>query len=171
MQLLRQKPIQSISVKELCELAGINRGTFYSHYTDIYDLLNQLETEMMSDFEKALEPLLSDDVSELTPLRITTEVFRCLKENSDLCTVTLGNYGDKDFAKKLISIGREKCMASYLKYFENSSPKKIEYFYAFVSSGCIGLLEKWLSDGMVCPAEDVAQAAEKLIMCSMEFLK
>ena len=31
--LLEQKPIQSISVKELCERAGINRGTFYSHYT------------------------------------------------------------------------------------------------------------------------------------------
>lgn len=29
--LLRQKPIQSISVKELCELAEINRGTFYAH--------------------------------------------------------------------------------------------------------------------------------------------
>ena len=39
--LLSQKPIQSISVKELCELAGINRGTFYSHYTDIYDLLRK----------------------------------------------------------------------------------------------------------------------------------
>ena len=39
MELLRQKPLASISVKELCELAGINRGTFYSHYQDVYDLL------------------------------------------------------------------------------------------------------------------------------------
>ena len=39
MELLRQKPIQAISIKELCESAGINRGTFYAHYTDMYDLL------------------------------------------------------------------------------------------------------------------------------------
>ena len=30
-QLLNEKPIQSISVKELCMQAGINRGTFYAH--------------------------------------------------------------------------------------------------------------------------------------------
>ncbi|MFR9208180.1 MAG: TetR/AcrR family transcriptional regulator [Lachnospiraceae bacterium] len=43
--LLKQKPIQSISIKELCESAGINRGTFYSHYSDIYDLLKQIEDD------------------------------------------------------------------------------------------------------------------------------
>ena len=37
MDLLKQKPIQSISIRELCETAGINRGTFYTHYADIYD--------------------------------------------------------------------------------------------------------------------------------------
>ena len=40
--LLKEKPVQSISVKELCERAGINRGTFYAHYTDIYDLMRQM---------------------------------------------------------------------------------------------------------------------------------
>src|SRR5699024_10807160 len=43
LDLLRQKPMQSITVEELCGQAGINRGTFYSHYTDIYDLLGQME--------------------------------------------------------------------------------------------------------------------------------
>ena len=46
--LLRQKPIQSISIKELCETAGINRGTFYAHYTDIYDLRKQIEDDMLA---------------------------------------------------------------------------------------------------------------------------
>ncbi len=39
MNLLREKPIQSISITELCSAAGINRGTFYSHYSNINDLL------------------------------------------------------------------------------------------------------------------------------------
>ena len=34
-----QKPLEKITVKELCQAAGINRGTFYAHYTDLYDLL------------------------------------------------------------------------------------------------------------------------------------
>ena len=59
--LLSQKPIQSISIKELCAQAGINRGTFYAHYLDIYDLLEQMEQEMMADFQEVLRPLLECD--------------------------------------------------------------------------------------------------------------
>lgn len=168
--LLRQKPIQSISIKELCALAGINRGTFYAHYTDIYDLLKKIEAEMMADFQNALKPLLNLDSEDLTPLKITTGIFQCLKENSDICTVTLGPYGDKDFATRLIQIGREKCMESYSRYFLGATPKQIEFYYAFVSSGCIGLLEKWLADGMSTPAKEVAEAAEDIMMYGIEFL-
>ena len=88
MELLREKPIQSISIRELCGLAGINRGTFYTHYKDIYDLLEQIEEEMTREIEKALEPLLSVENRELTPLKITTHIFRCLKENADLLSAT-----------------------------------------------------------------------------------
>ena len=168
--LLKQKPIQSISIKELCELAGINRGTFYTHYTDIYDLRSQMEEEMLQDFEKALAPLFSNEQEQLTPVKITAGVFQCLKENSDLCTVTLGDYGDKAFALKLINMGREKCITSYSGYFKNASAKEIEYFYAFASAGCIGLLQKWLEEGMVTPAQQVAEMAEDMMYRGTGFL-
>lgn len=162
--LLKQKPIQSISVKELCAVAGINRGTFYSHYRDIYDLLEQLEQEMLEDFKKALEPLFAQDVKRLAPVKITAEVFRCLKENADLCVVTLGDNGDKVFAMKLLSLGRQWCVDTYSRYFEKATPKQIEYFYAFASSGCIGLLQKWLSDGMTDSVEEIASMAENIML-------
>ncbi|MBC5788359.1 TetR/AcrR family transcriptional regulator [Clostridium facile] len=168
--LLNQKPIQSISVKELCELAGINRGTFYSHYTDIYDLCDQIEADMLRDLKDSMEPMLRKDTT-VTPVKITTEIFRCLKENSDLCTVTLGKYGDKEFMMKLMNLGREQCLESYSHYFKKASPRKIEYFYAFVSSGCIGLLRKWLADGMVSPIEEIAKMAEKIMLSGVEFLQ
>ena len=47
LSLLEKKPIQSISVKELCEEAGLNRGTFYSHYSDIYKLKEDIEEDML----------------------------------------------------------------------------------------------------------------------------
>lgn len=169
--LLKKKPIQSISIKELCEAAGINRGTFYSHYADIYDLLDKMEEEMMEDFQKALEPLLSMEAEGLTPVKITTGIFQCLKENADICTVTLGDFGDKEFALRLINLGREKCVETYSRYFETATPKQIEFFYAFVSAGCIGLLQKWLAEGMVTSAEEIAEMAENIMMSGMGALK
>lgn len=169
--LLQEKPVQSISVKELCARAGINRGTFYSHYTDIYDLMRQIEDEMMTDIQTALKPLLDSDASDLTPLKITAGIFKCLKENADLCAVTLGKYGDKNFATRLLTIGRERCIESYSKYFARATQKQIEYYYAFVSAGCIGLLEKWLADGMAASAEEIAAAAENIMMKGIHFLE
>ena len=169
--LLRQKPIQSISVRELCDAAGINRGTFYTHYTDIYDLLQKMEQEMMADFKKALEPLLSVEQSDLTPVRITTGIFQCLKDNADVCTVTLGDYGDKKFALQLIHLGREKCVEAYSRFFVDATPKQIEFFYAFVSAGCIGLLRKWLDEGMSSSAEEMATMAENIMVHGMGFLR
>ena len=164
MELLHVKPIQSISIKELCDNAGINRGTIYTHYKDIYDLLEQIEREMLEDFEKALAPLLDTNEREFNPVEISTEIFQCLKDNSDLCTVTLGDYGDKNFAIKLINLGRERCVQTYLKYFSGASAHEIEYFYAFISSGCIGLLRKWLDDGMTSSASEIAQMAENIML-------
>ena len=87
--LLRQKPIQKISVKELCAAAGIHRGTFYTHYTDIYDLLRKMEEEMLHDLQQALQPLLDPSTKAPTLLEITVGIFQCLKDNADLCTCLL----------------------------------------------------------------------------------
>jgi AcrR family transcriptional regulator len=162
--LLSHKPIQSISIKELCEQAGINRGTFYAHYTDIYDLLHSIEDEMLADFDKALQPLLTAEDRHLHPVEISAEIFQCLKDNADLCTVTLGDYGDKDFAVRLINIGRERCAEVYGRYFRQATPQQIDYFYAFVSAGCIGLLRRWLDDGMVLSAREMAAMAESIML-------
>ncbi len=170
-ELLGQKPVQSITIKELCERAGINRGTFYAHYKDIYDLMQKLEDDMLQDFRQALAPLLTCKTEDLTPLKITTSIFRCLQDNMDICTVTLGPYGDKDFAMRLINTGRERYIESYSKYFAGASAKQLEFYYAFVSGGCIFLLQKWLMEGMSSTAEEVAQTAEAIMLQGIGFLR
>ena len=98
------------------------------------------------EFQKSLQPLLEGDPSDLTPLNITAGVFACIQQNADVCAIALRPDGDRRFASQLLKIGREQCMASYRKYFSNVSAKKIAYFYAFASSGCIGLLEQWVRE-------------------------
>ena len=169
--LMRKKPIQSISVKELCELAGINRGTFYAHYRDVYDLLSSIEEEMLQDLKATMQPVLESDPSSLAPVKVTSALFRCVQENADLCTVTLGDFGDKAFLNKLTALGRDFCLSTYAKHYKNASPRKIAIFYAFASSGCIGLLQNWLDDGMPVPAEEIARTAEEIMEKGAGFLE
>lgn len=49
--LMKEKSYNDITVKELCEAADINRGTFYLHYKDIDDMVEQIEQEILTQFE------------------------------------------------------------------------------------------------------------------------
>ena len=53
-KLLKEKPLAKITVKEVCDLAGINRGTFYKHYMDPYDLMDKIQEEMVCQMEQRL---------------------------------------------------------------------------------------------------------------------
>ena len=45
LDILKEKPVSKITVKEICDQAEINRGTFYKHYRDCYDLLHHIEED------------------------------------------------------------------------------------------------------------------------------
>ena len=50
-----KKPLEKISVKELCEMAMINKSTFYSHYGDIYELSDSLENEVVLSVIRSMD--------------------------------------------------------------------------------------------------------------------
>lgn len=169
LELLQHKPIQGISIKELCMAAGINRGTFYAHYTDIYALMAQIEADMLLDFEKALSPIYEAPLGDHFLVEVCAGIFQCLKENSDLCIVLLGDHSDKVFLDRLIAMGKETCITAYSRYFQNASQRQIEYFYAFVSAGCMGLLRQWFHDGMTVSEQELAQMAEEIMLHGIGF--
>ena len=50
--LLKEKKVQDITVRELTDMADLNRGTFYLHYKDVFDLLEKTEAELQEDFNQ-----------------------------------------------------------------------------------------------------------------------
>lgn len=55
LQIRSKKPLEKITVKELCELAEISKATFYLHYRDIYDLSYNLQQKVVTDILSHLE--------------------------------------------------------------------------------------------------------------------
>ena len=61
--LLRDKPVNRITVKEVCELAELNRATFYAHYSDCFALLESIEQELLDALGQSLRLVDAFDVS------------------------------------------------------------------------------------------------------------
>ncbi len=168
LELLKTKPIRKISVREICENAEINRGTFYVYYSDVYDLLNKIEEEMITSFETALQTLLENETVSIKD--ICFRMFEVVKENADLCSTVFGGCGDRNFAKKLVDIGRIKYLKKYAKQFPNATRKKLDAYYTFVSMGCVGLIEEWFNNEMSEPISSISESAEQIMMYGAVYL-
>lgn len=75
LELRKQKPLEKITVKELAEVAYINKATFYTHYHDIYDLADQMENEFM---ESIIEELPHPESIITNPALATRELADAL---------------------------------------------------------------------------------------------
>ena len=53
-RLLKEKKVQDITVRELTDMADLNRGTFYLHYRDVFDLLEKTEHELLDEFNSLM---------------------------------------------------------------------------------------------------------------------
>lgn len=141
-ELLREKSIKEITVKELVEKVDINRSTFYLHYTDIYDMMEKIENELAEDIEELIQ---AHPVSPFNEESFTfiEDIFAILAENKDICAALLGPNGDISFLHRIEDILSEHSLNALRQTF----PEKIEdlkYSYAFCMSGCIGLIKTWL---------------------------
>lgn len=162
-RLLMQKPLSAISVREIAELADINRGTFYLHYRDIYDMARQLQDEIIEKFNRIVDSHAhSESTDEIFPL--LTELFSLLAENAELARVMTGKNGDAAFMDKLKSIVREKCLADARTMFNIKNADDFEYFYNYIVSGCIGVCHAWLAGGMKETPARMAAIVENMIL-------
>lgn len=169
-ELLQQKPLQNITVKELCQKAGVNRGTFYSHYTDLTALMEQIQSSVFQELSQTLEDFTARASGE-SPFFIYVSLLCFFRKNSDICTVLLKGYGDKSFLFQLFQAGREACHIFYSEAYPQATQEQLEIFYSFVSSGCIGLLHYWIDSGMTAPEEQMAQSLEKMVSGALRYLE
>ncbi len=166
-ELLRHKPANNITVREIADLVDINRGTFYLYYKDIYDMIEQIETEMFEEFNEIVKLNAQDGQA---PPPVMSDVFAFLRENADLCMVLIGPNGDLAFVNKLQNLVRDRCLYYWTKIYNAKSTKYFEYFYAFFIYGCIGMFEKWLQSGMKESPEEMADILDKMIMNGVKAL-
>lgn len=94
--LYRKEGIKKISVKEIVHRAGYNRSTFYKYFTDIYDVLEQIEASALPDIEKHQNIMMKS--SFYPSLKHLFEVYRV---NQKYYVVLLGKNGDPAYQEKI----------------------------------------------------------------------
>ena len=169
-ELLQTAPITKISVTKLTELATINRGTFYLHYKDIYELLDELENDIINDINSILDRHPAEYLkSNLLP--ILCDFFEYINQNANLVRTMLQIENYNSFLQKIKLSLEGKCFSYWEILFTNKKKTYYDSYYSFIISGCIGLMEYWIEQGMKETPEEIAMIAESIIMHGIEALQ
>ncbi len=166
-KLMQEKSIKDITVKELCEISDINRGTFYLHYKDIYDMLEKVENDLLAQLENVFKKYTPYSTPDF-PYPLFLDTFRIIEENTDLCHALLSPNGDISFMNKTKELFRHQYLHEYIvEHTPAGFPTSHEYFSDFLVAGCSGLIEAWLSHGKVESPEEMAALISQLISSGM----
>lgn len=97
-ELRAKKPLEKLTVKELCEKALINKSTFYAHYNDIYDLSEAIEDEIAASVIKSIE-CLSDIL--YNPTDFTKSLFAAYEAHNSLITTVFSGTRSECLLRKI----------------------------------------------------------------------
>lgn len=155
-QLYCQKRIEKITVKEICELAGYNRSTFYVYFKDAYEILEEIEEQTITvdDFRKiVIKNLfygkLFHDHQKKTVLKSILEFF---EKNKTYLPVLLGENGDPYFRQKVL----KKLTPTVLSIYKKLTPQElleVSYLMEYQSAAMLSTIAKWYANDKDLPTE------------------
>ena len=168
-QLIQEKELREITVRELTDRADVNRGTFYAHFQDLDDMLAQLEEELFGQFSDLLGAVSPDQLRfDLSP--ILEGLFAFVKENGDICQPLLEVSPDNRFFRRLSTLIYRKCLEDWQGLYPVGDLSQPNYYLEFVVNGAVGLVRAWVALGFRESPEEMAALASRLILSGLSSL-
>lgn len=157
-ELMAEKDIHSITVRELTDKADIHRATFYTHYRDVYDLYDQLENSVLERIGATVVSMPTHTYDS-----IYKAVIDYVCEDTALCKIFLGTNSNHKFQNHISKLLEE----SYLKIWmfeENITEitEEMRYLTTYHISGCLAIISRWIDSNFSYSREEVIELIRKV---------
>ena len=135
LRLLEDRPVNRITVKEVCEAAQINRATFYAHFTDCFDVLNQMENDLLADFERSLSFASVVDVVDMIE-----RIYAMIDQNAEVCRVLIFQNKDSSLTAKMIVMAHDKTIVRWKEQLTRATESDREMLFTCLSNGLLNVI-------------------------------
>ena len=157
--------LSRVTVAALTDRAGLTRRTFYSHYKDIPDFVEQVEQGLLDEIRQLIHrisaatlPEVYASIEELDPAPGATELLEYLAANRDLVGALLGPGGDPAFIKKLMDMARaavaDRMQAGIIPLALGTF---FDYYLTYVVAAETGVIQRWFERGLTESPETMAR--------------
>ena len=148
-RLISQRPVEKVTVGQVCALAGYNRATFYLHFHDLYEMRAEIEDGLLAGMTACVEGCmkrLQTDSSKLSCIAACADVVLYYERNKRYISVLLGENGDASFVFRL----KENLKPLWREYVVGTSSTRtdgeIELLLEYTLAGTLFMISRWLAD-------------------------
>lgn len=155
-----EKPIEKISVSGLTEKAGINRGTFYDHYLDIYDLRDRLENRFMENavaiVQEVVDLFMTGDVEKMAAMY--TPFYT---ENRQMLDVFLVKR-PSDRMRRMIKGRAKESVCRHMGLEMSKLTVQQRYTMEYIAGGQYAMATMWFASGQDLTVDDFIDLIKNL---------
>ncbi len=161
--LLEHKDIDYITIKEICDKAGVNRSTFYLHYENISDLINEcmeyVNQKFLSKFEQDtsifIEKINESELDELYLIKSEYLIpyLNFIKENKNIFKATFLNPNGMQASKRMISLEKYVIFPIMKRY--EIPEEKTKYILSFYLHGIVAIIKEWVKNDCYETIEEI----------------
>lgn len=155
--LMEKKSFHKISIKELCEMANLDRSTFYANYGDINMLLLDVHNDVFLGMSKSIDRTFRISIETTYEEQVSSlfNIIKYLDNNKDIFMLLLSNNNENLFERHLTDYYMNLLVTKNASYTER-------YIFLYHSIGSFSLIYQWLLDESPCQPKELAE-----LICKM----
>lgn len=157
--LLSEKDITKVTVSELCKKADINRATFYRYYLDIFDLLDKMEEEFVTELKDSYADFNYED-NQLYDYVLA--LLRACLNNKKFIKILFNTKNNIYFLNEVLLDAYERCKEKWEHDLPNISPEVEEFATAYMFNGTLGIVNYWIQNNFDKDIEELALIVKDL---------
>ncbi|MDO5338177.1 MAG: TetR-like C-terminal domain-containing protein [Eubacteriales bacterium] len=154
LSLCQTTPPEKITVSQLCKTVSVNRSTFYAHFLDIPDLIQNIGASHMKEMIPLLEATGNGQSFPFTK-NYFLSLFSYIKENQSFYNIYF-NHSNPRSVESSFTQCLESAIKPYLERFPQKSPEAMHYHFIFFKAGLISVLSQWVKNGCKEKPEELA---------------
>ena len=167
-EILNEKPIDKITVTDIVRRADINRGTFYAHYVDTKDVLEQIQNEIIEKILQFIGEFKYESLIKDTNL-ILSKLTKYFEQDLNFYRKLVSGYGSEEFLNQIKVIFIDAIYHNKEIPIEIKNKKAFEVQINFFAGGIISLYEDWFNGKINGTLTDLNKEIMVLIKFMYEF--
>ena len=146
LEIASQKALQKITVSELVTASGVSRGTFYTHYRDVFDLAEKIGDNLIRRLDAEMELALNACIdTESYPM--IDDALRFIAAHETEARLFLVNQIEPTFGAKVNNLVGRSIVAAIAQQFGTLNKPDRQLVTAYIAAGILGIIRSLISCG------------------------